>query len=168
MPLVRWIIVGLLVLPVAEIIAFIVVAMITGVLWALALMIATSVAGIMLLRGHGVGHVTRVRGAVAQDGFAALSLDTPGIAAVAGAFLLLIPGFITDCLGIVLLAPPIRRWLFAAAAGARQRRSAGPKSGPNGGPRRGSKTLDLDPAEWRRDSGPTLPRRPLGENRERT
>ena len=53
MSLVKWTLIGLLVLPAAEFVAFFLVAALIGWLWAAGLFIATSIAGVLLLRRFG-------------------------------------------------------------------------------------------------------------------
>ena len=68
MSLLKWTIIGLLVLPAAELLAFLLVAALIGWLWAAALFVATSVAGVLLLRQSGRADMHRVRNAFARDG----------------------------------------------------------------------------------------------------
>ena len=57
MSLVKWTFLGLLVLPMAEMAALILVAWAIGWSWAFALFIGTSVLGLLLLRKSGRGHL---------------------------------------------------------------------------------------------------------------
>jgi hypothetical protein len=77
MSLVKWAIIGLLVLPAAELLAFLLVAALIGWLWSAALFVATSVAGVLLLRQSGRADIDRLRNAFAQDGIRAMHLETP-------------------------------------------------------------------------------------------
>src|SRR5260370_41500384 len=74
-------------------------------------MLLMSFAGLFVLR-HFSGDVTRFRAAGAA-GIAAAPLDRPGVAPGLGGILLLIPGFVTSMLGLVMLFPLSRRWLLA-------------------------------------------------------
>lgn len=141
MSLVKWAIIGLLVLPAAELLAFLLVAALIGWLWAAAFFVATSVAGVLLLRQSGRADLNRVRNAFAQDGIRAMRLETPGIGPVLGGILLVFPGFITDVLGAALYVPALRRW--AAAKLATRPRRAGRRG-------RDDHVIDLEPGEWRR------------------
>src|SRR5215510_5337962 len=116
MSLVKWTIIGLLVLPAAEFVAFFLVAALIGWLWAAGLFIATSIAGVLLLRRFGRADLDRLRTAFARDGVRALHLETPGVATMVGGILLIFPGFITDVLGAALLLPAVRRWAVARFA----------------------------------------------------
>jgi UPF0716 protein FxsA len=137
MSLVRWAFIGLLLLPAAELLAFLLVATLIGWLLAIALLIATSLLGVALLKRSARADFDRLRGALARDGLRAMHLDTPGAATLLGGILLLFPGFITDLLGAGLLVPWLRRW--AASKLARV---------PSA--RRQNDVIDLEPSEWRR------------------
>jgi len=116
MSLVKWTLIGLLVLPAAELFAFFLVAALIGWLWAAGLFIATSILGALLLRRFGRADLDRLRTAFARDGIRALHLETPGMATMLGGILLIFPGFITDLLGAALLLPTVRRWAAAKLA----------------------------------------------------
>ena len=111
----KWLLLALLALPIMELAVFIAVAGAIGFLWALALMAATSLAGAMVLRHAGGNHIARVRVAMGQGlgegGFTALQADSAGTLTLLAGILLLIPGFITDVLGLLLLLAPLRRAL---------------------------------------------------------
>jgi len=139
MSLVKWTLIGLLVLPAAELVAFFLVAALIGWLWAAGLFIATSIAGALLLRRFGRADLDRLRTAFARDGVRALHLETPGMATMVGGILLIFPGFITDLLGAALLLPAVRRW--AAAKFAKLPRSS--RRTP-----RDDRVIELEPGEW--------------------
>jgi UPF0716 protein FxsA len=97
-----------------EVFAFVEVAGAIGWIAALLLLLATSALGGQLLRYQGRRAIERVSVSVSErraPGRAALD----GALGVLGALLLVVPGFVTDALGVVLLAPPsqalARRWL---------------------------------------------------------
>ncbi|HEY5335722.1 MAG TPA: FxsA family protein [Mycobacteriales bacterium] len=97
------------VLIVAEIVAFVAVAHATSWGLAILLLIATSVIGASVARRTAVGAFRRL-------GEARRSGRAPGDAAVAdsavafaGSVLLVLPGFVTDALGLTMVFPPTRR-----------------------------------------------------------
>src|SRR3954469_24271115 len=92
MSLVKWTFLALLVLPMAEMAALILMAWAIGWSWAFALFIGTSVLGLLLLRKSGRGHWDRFRQAVSQRGLRAIHLETPGVAPIVGGILLVFPG----------------------------------------------------------------------------
>ncbi|MEA2937593.1 MAG: FxsA cytoplasmic rane protein, partial [Alphaproteobacteria bacterium] len=59
MSLLKWTFIGLLLLPVAEMAVFLLVAAMIGWLWAVALFVATSLAGVLLLRQTGRAELER-------------------------------------------------------------------------------------------------------------
>ena len=67
MQLVKWIATGVLILPLAEIVAFIVVASQIGFAKALVLVLLISFFGVLVLRHAGAGQVMRLRTAAGGD-----------------------------------------------------------------------------------------------------
>jgi UPF0716 family protein affecting phage T7 exclusion len=97
----------LIVWPIAEIYLMVIVAQAIGFFWMLALIFLSSVTGILVLRHRGRVHWRRLRGAVSErrpptrEAFDGVMITT-------GAALLIIPGFITTAIGLLLLFPPTR------------------------------------------------------------
>ncbi len=151
----KWLLLGLLALPMAELAAFIAVAAIYGFALALALLIAGSVAGGLILRRAGGQHIARMRVAMnegfSQNNFTALRADGVGGLTLLGGFLLAVPGFITDVLGLLVLVVPL--WTRLAEALGRRP----PPARPDG-------VVDLEPEQWHRVDDPVLPGRSSGEN----
>ena len=114
MSLLKWAIFGLLMLPFVEIAIFVAVAIKLGVLAALALTILTSLAGMAVIRNAGSSDVARVRTAFGERTITRTELDGRGFLTVLGGFLLMIPGFLTDVLGALLLLPPTQHAIGAA------------------------------------------------------
>jgi UPF0716 protein FxsA len=108
-----WAIVVVLAIPIVEIALFIIVGGWIGVVSTLALVVLSALAGLLLLRGQGGGAAAMMRQGVTQP-------DDPSEQIVHGAMiflaamLLIIPGFLTDFLGLVLLVPQVRRSAFSA------------------------------------------------------
>jgi UPF0716 protein FxsA len=136
MKMAKYLLLALLMLPAMELAAFIAVAVAIGALPALALVAATSCAGALILRHAGGYHIARVRTAFGQGHFTAWRADGTGGAVLVAGILLLIPGFITDCLGLLLLLKPLQR-LFGTTPG---RGGRGPEDG----------VVDLAPEQWHR------------------
>ena len=139
MSLVKWTLIGPLVLPAAELFAFFLVAALIGWLWAAGLFIATSIAAVLLLRRFGRADLDRLRTAFARDGIRALHLETPGMATMLGGILLIFPGFITDLLGAALLLPTVRRWAAAKLATFARSSRRTPRD---------DRVIELEPGEW--------------------
>jgi UPF0716 protein FxsA len=94
----------ILLLPLAEIAAFIVVGKAIGVAATLALVVASSAIGAIMLRDAGL--MTLLRLEQRRDDPAAI-LREGGARMVAG-LLLLVPGFLTDLAALAVLTPAIR------------------------------------------------------------
>lgn len=139
MSLVKWIFVGLLLLPAAELALFMFIALLVGWLWAITLFLATSAVGIWLLRRTGRENLARFATALQRDGIRAIHLESPGFASMLGGILLVLPGFITDMVGALLFLPPLRRWAVARLGQALQQRRR---------TRAGTSVIELDPQEW--------------------
>jgi len=142
----KWLLLVVLALPVMELAAFVAVAAEIGLLGALVLVAATSLAGALILRHAGGNHIARMRVALDAGSFTALEADSTGSLTLLAGILLLIPGFITDALGLLLLAAPLRRGLGAAL-----RRG--------GAADHGDGLVDLPPEQWHRVPDPELPDR---------
>jgi UPF0716 protein FxsA len=99
--------VALLVLAAVEVALFVAVANLVGLAWALALVVAGSLAGGWLLRREGVRGWRRFRQAL-DAGRPPGREATDGLLGLVGALLLVVPGFLTDVAGLVLLTPPVR------------------------------------------------------------
>jgi UPF0716 protein FxsA len=107
-------------LPVLEVFVFIEVGRAIGWLLAVVVLLATSALGAQLLRIQGRSAVQRVSLAVSEHRAPArAAID--GVLGFLGSLLLVIPGFVTDALGALLLLPPTRaltrRWLSRHYAG---------------------------------------------------
>src|SRR5690349_6607639 len=113
------------VLAIAEIVVFVLVAKAIGLAWAILIALVTSAVGLWLLRREGTRGWRRFRGAV-NEGRPPGREGVDGFVGLLGALLLLTPGFLTDAVGLLLLAPPIR-----AAARAGVRRAAESRISPS-------------------------------------
>ena len=110
----KWLLLPVLALPVMELAAFVAVAAQIGSLAALALVGVTSLAGIVILRYASDRHSDRIWMALGDGNLTALRADGSGGLILLAGFLLLIPGFITDALGLLLLGGALRQALSAA------------------------------------------------------
>jgi len=143
------------VLPLAELAAFITVAAAIGFGSALLLVLAGSLAGVLVLRHAGGSHIARVRVALGDGGVTAMKADSDGFIILLAGILLLIPRLISDVLGLLLLIAPLRRQ-FAAFVGT------------SGAPPHLDDVVDLEPEQWRRMPDPEMPdRRDCRDNDDR-
>lgn len=138
MSLVKWGFIALFLLPIAEMVAFVAVALTIGWLPALCLFIATTFFGLVMLRRSGRSDLDRFREAFRHDGIYAIHLESPGLAPMLGGILLVFPGFITDALGALLLIPAVRRKLRALITRARETQRQ----------QRDPSVIDLTPDDW--------------------
>jgi UPF0716 protein FxsA len=93
---------GLAVLAIAEIAVFISVVHLIGGLWALLLLAACEIAGMLLLRREGIKGWRAFR-AAAAEGRPPGAQVANSLAGLGGALLLAVPGFVTSVLGLALL-----------------------------------------------------------------
>jgi UPF0716 protein FxsA len=157
MPLVKWTLIGVLLLPVAELAVFIVLGMTIGWFWTFGLALATSVMGVVLLKRIGRDRIGRFGTTLAQNGFRSVAIEASSLAQVAGGILLVLPGFITDLVGAFLVVRPLRSWAGSTISQLAKRKSRR-KSGDS--------VIDLEPTEWHQVGDPAnrernnpLPRR---------
>ncbi|MDP2411681.1 MAG: FxsA family protein [Pseudolabrys sp.] len=141
----KWLLLALLAVPLMELAVFVAVAVAIGFGWAFLLVVGASIAGILVLRHAGGNHIARVRVALDQGNLTALQADGQGGTLLLAGFLLLIPGFITDVLALLLLFSALRQSL------------AGP-FGRRTPPPRADGVVDLEPEQWRRVPDPALER----------
>jgi UPF0716 protein FxsA len=112
-----------------------------GGLSTLGLVVATAVIGVQVLKQQGIATLTRANARLSSGELPAQEIIEGMLLAAAGA-LLLTPGFITDTLGFVFLAGPLRRLIAArllrsglvrAGGGLGAGFSGGPVGGSSGG-----------------------------------
>ena len=96
-----------IVVPIVEIYVIIQVGQAIGALWTIALLVADSILGAMLMRSQGRAAWRRFNEAIAAARIPAREV-ADGALVIFGGALLLTPGFVTDILGAVFLLPPSR------------------------------------------------------------
>jgi UPF0716 protein FxsA len=117
-----------IVVPIAELAVIIQVGSWIGFWWTLALLVADSVLGAMLMRSQGRAAWRRFNAAVAE-GRAPTREVLDGVLVIFGGALLLTPGFLTDVVGLLFLFPPTRvlvRGLLVRRASLRMMRASRP------------------------------------------
>jgi len=97
----------LLVVPLVEIAAFIVIGGQIGIMATLLMILVTAIIGTMLLRRQGLAIVQKIRQELEANRIPARQLADGAMIAVAG-ILLLTPGFVTDGIGFALFVPALR------------------------------------------------------------
>ena len=94
--------------PIAELAVILQVGAVIGVWWTVALLIADSLLGSLLMRSEGRAVWRRFNAALAEGRVPAREV-LDGVLVIFGGALLLTPGFITDVVGLAFLLPPSRR-----------------------------------------------------------
>lgn len=110
-----WFFVLILALPIVEIALFIQVGGAIGLWPTLGLVILAAVAGVALMRRQGLRTLERLTASLEAGGGPGEPLAHGALIFVAG-LLLLIPGFFTDAVGLLLLLPPVRARLIGWGA----------------------------------------------------
>ena len=131
----------------AEVVAFIAVVHWIGAAAAVLLGVGSTLLGAARLKHLGTAAFGRLRAAAEgraarEDAFVDGALDA------LGAVLLILPGFVTDAIGLMLLAPSCRDWVKARVGF-----SAGPLAGARAERVRaaaGPQTIDLQARDWTR------------------
>ena len=140
---------AILSLPLIEIAVLIFVGSNIGVFPTIGLIILTGFLGMLLLRIQGFAVISRIRTEMGSGQVLDKSVADAAMIALAGVFLI-IPGFVSDIIGILLFLPPVRA-LIRTAIGKRVtivRSNSGAQPG----------VVDLDPADYHRtDSNPDAP-----------
>lgn len=96
-----------IVVPLAELYVIIQVGEAIGVLWTIALLLADSILGSMLMRSQGRAVWRRFNAALRAGRPPAREIVDGALVILGGAFLVA-PGFLTDVVGVLLLLPPTR------------------------------------------------------------
>jgi len=136
-----------LALPLLEIAGFVIVGRQIGALATVGLVLASSVAGALLLRHQGLGVMKRVR-AEMDAGHDPSRQLAHGVMIVLAAILLIIPGFITDIFGLLLFLPPVRDLAWRMLKGRVVLATNFSTGGFRG--RKRDKTIDLDDGDYSR------------------
>ncbi|QPC89958.1 FxsA family protein [Mesorhizobium sp. INR15] len=137
----------LLALPLLEIAGFVVVGRQVGALATVGLVLASSIAGALLLRHQGLGVMARVRAEMDAGRDPSRQL-AHGVMIVLAAILLIIPGFITDIIGLLLFLPPVRDLAWSRLKGRIVLATNFSTGGFRG--RQRDKTIDLDDGDYSR------------------
>jgi UPF0716 protein FxsA len=98
----------LVVFPIIEIAVLIAVGQVIGAAWTILLVLATSALGAWLLRREGARSWQAFRADVAE-GRPPGNTVTEGLLVLVGGVFMLVPGFVSDVIGALLIAPPTRK-----------------------------------------------------------
>ncbi len=100
-----------LLVPLIEIAFFVLIGNAVGLWWTLAGVLVTAVVGSLVLRWQGFQLITEIRTSMGQGRLPARALADAMMVAIAG-LLLLLPGYFSDLIGILLLIPPVRTLIY--------------------------------------------------------
>lgn len=148
--------------PIAEIAAFIVVGGKIGVLWTIGLIFAASVLGGILLRIQGFGAVNRIRREMDTGKVPGRDLAHGAMIMLAG-LLLILPGFVSDIVGLLLFLPPVRDLAWRLLRG-RITIITDFRGFGGDGVRRGGRQIDLGEGEYSRSGEPDSPWRRIDKH----
>jgi len=148
----------ILLLPFAEIAGFVIVGRQIGVLSTLALVVLSSAIGFGLLRIQGLDILGRIRREMERGKVPGREM-THGVMILLAGFLLMVPGFITDILGLLLFIPWIRDrvWSFAGRKIVISGASFRTRSREPDEPRKTEKTIDLNSDDYSRSGNSDTP-----------
>jgi UPF0716 protein FxsA len=102
--------------------------------------VLTSALGFYVVRQAGRDSLAALKTAMGATSLARIQAPASGVLRMVGGILLILPGFVSDIAGLLLLSGSIRGHLGRRLAGA-------PRSPPDG-------IVNLDPGEWRAASEP--------------
>jgi|SRR5690606_15100209 UPF0716 protein FxsA len=100
-----------MIVPLAEIAFFVLIGNAIGLWPTLAGVLLTAVAGALVLRWQGLSLISDIRSSMGAGRLPTRSLADAMMVAIAG-LLLLLPGYFSDLLGILLLIPPVRTLIY--------------------------------------------------------
>lgn len=142
--------------PLVEIASFIIVGRAIGVLPTLGLIILSALVGVALLRVQGAGLLRRLQTEARKGLDPGRELVHAALLVVA-AFLLIVPGFFGDVIGILLFLPFVRDLAWRLIKPRIMVRSAFTESGFGTTRRRDENVVDLGDDEYQHEPDPTSP-----------
>ncbi|TVR47546.1 MAG: FxsA family protein [Rhodobacteraceae bacterium] len=106
-----WILLVILAVPIIEIALFVQVGPVLGVFGTLAEVLASAALGVILMRREPQRNAAELRATLEQEQSPASPLAHSALR-LFGAILIVLPGFFTDFMGLLLLVPPVRHILL--------------------------------------------------------
>jgi len=113
--LARFIIAAIVALPIIEIALFIVIGQAIGLLPTLLGIVLTAVAGGLVLRWQGMSVLRELQTRLSRGEMPARQMGDAVLIGLGGV-LLLLPGYLTDLIGLLLLLPPARQLIYRLLA----------------------------------------------------
>ncbi|WP_151523380.1 FxsA family protein [Serinicoccus kebangsaanensis] len=166
-PVLRWILLAIVLLPIVEIAVLVLVGQAIGLWWTLGLIVAVAVAGTWLARRESSRTYRALQQALNSGRMPADEM-TDAILLMVGGVLLLLPGFVSDVVALVLVLPftrPAARRLLQAVVASRALATVGGTSGsarpprpPGAGTVIDGEIVDEQPPPWREQPPPPIDR----------
>lgn len=107
----RFLLLPFIIFPIIEMLVLIKVGSAIGALNAVALVFLGAIVGLQVIRQQGFSTMVKAQQKIAAGELPANEMVEGFMIAVGGA-LMLVPGFVTDFMGILLLIPPVRRFII--------------------------------------------------------
>lgn len=139
---------ALIALPLLEIAGFVIVGKAVGVLGTLGLVLLSGLVGILVLRAKGMMLPFQLRAAVERGELPGRSIADAMLVALAGV-LLIVPGFVTDIVALLLLLPPVRGLIYRALSRSLKVVTTYDVSTSAHPTYRSSDTIELESDQWR-------------------
>jgi UPF0716 protein FxsA len=140
----RLILLALLLIPVIEIALFVEIGRAVGLVPTLGGIIVIAIIGTLVIRHQGLALLAEIRTSINRSQLPARALADAMLVTIAGV-LMVVPGYFTDCLGLLLLIPPLRAALYWFLA---RRLGLTPTTG-GGAPPTGPRLIELEVDEFR-------------------
>ena len=125
----RWIFLVFLIVPIIEIALFVLIGQAVG-FWPTVLgILVIALLGSAIIRRQGTALIAEIRSTMGRGQLPARALGDAMLVGIAGV-LMVVPGYFTDCLGLLLLVPPIRQaiyWMLKTRLGFADVSAAAPK-----------------------------------------
>ena len=138
-----------LAVPLVEIAFFVMIGNAIGLWPTLAGVVLTAVIGSLVIRMQGLQLINEMRATVGRGQLPARAIADAMMVGLAG-LLLLLPGYFSDLIGILLLIPPVRSAIYAFLKSRVTVVTATTGASPGfTQPRVDDGTIDLDSDEWR-------------------
>jgi UPF0716 protein FxsA len=138
----RLLVLSLFALPLIEIAGFILVGQAIGLVPTLLGVLVAALAGAMVIRWQGVALLRDLQATLSRGQLPARQLADAMLVGLAG-LLLLVPGYVTDVMGVLLLIPPVRGFIYRQLARRMTVVSAA------GQPRSDPSLIELRDGDWR-------------------
>ena len=148
-PLARLLFLFFLLVPLIEIAFFVVIGNAIGLWPTLAGVVLTALIGSLVIRMQGLSLLNEMRSTVGRGQLPARAIADAMMIGLAG-LLLLLPGYFSDLIGILLLIPPVRSAIYAYLKSRVTVVTTAGGTGPGFTQHRvDDGTIDLDSDEWR-------------------